>query len=105
MKVRIDGERCQGHQMCAIAAPEVFGSDMYGNAVSRRLGGGDLGRRTGARPAHVSGPVLGLIPFGLIETSAQAPQSPALAPQFGCSACGFQTRTQLDARIDARRTL
>ncbi len=33
MKVRIDGERCHGHQMCAIAASEVFGSDMYGNAV------------------------------------------------------------------------
>ena len=33
MKVRIDNDRCHGHQMCAIAAPEVFGSDDYGNAV------------------------------------------------------------------------
>jgi ferredoxin len=33
MKVRIDTDRCQGHQMCAIAAPEVFGSDDYGFAV------------------------------------------------------------------------
>ena len=33
MRVRVDGHRCQGHQMCAIAAPEVFGSDEIGNAV------------------------------------------------------------------------
>jgi ferredoxin len=33
MRVRVDGERCHGHQMCAIAAPLVFGSDDYGNAV------------------------------------------------------------------------
>jgi ferredoxin len=33
MKVRVDGDACHGHQMCAIAAPDVFGSDMYGNAV------------------------------------------------------------------------
>lgn len=24
---------CHGHQMCAIAAPEIFGSDEIGNAV------------------------------------------------------------------------
>ncbi len=33
MRVTVDAERCHGHQMCAIAAPEVFGSDDYGNAV------------------------------------------------------------------------
>ena len=33
MRVVIDAERCQGHQMCGIAAPEVFGADDYGNAV------------------------------------------------------------------------
>jgi ferredoxin len=33
MKVTVDDSRCHGHQMCAIAAPEVFGSDDYGNAV------------------------------------------------------------------------
>jgi ferredoxin len=33
MKVRVDNDRCHGHQMCAIAAPELFGSDDYGNAV------------------------------------------------------------------------
>ena len=33
MRVSVDAERCHGHQMCAIASPEVFGSDVYGNAV------------------------------------------------------------------------
>lgn len=33
MRVRVDGELCHGHQACAISAPEVFGSDDYGNAV------------------------------------------------------------------------
>jgi ferredoxin len=33
MRVTVDDERCHGHQMCAIAAPAVFGSDDYGNAV------------------------------------------------------------------------
>ena len=33
MRVIVDADRCHGHQMCAIAAPEVFGSDDYGNAV------------------------------------------------------------------------
>ncbi|MBI4884168.1 MAG: ferredoxin [Actinobacteria bacterium] len=33
MKIRLDADSCHGHQMCAIAAPELFGSDDYGNAV------------------------------------------------------------------------
>jgi ferredoxin len=33
MKVRIDSDRCTGHQMCAITAPLVFGADEYGNGV------------------------------------------------------------------------
>ncbi|MFZ9627903.1 MAG: ferredoxin [Ilumatobacteraceae bacterium] len=33
MKVTVDDSACHGHQMCAIAAPEVFGSDEYGNAI------------------------------------------------------------------------
>ena len=32
MKIRVDPARCQGHQMCAIAAPDLFTSDDYGNA-------------------------------------------------------------------------
>lgn len=33
MRAIVDDSRCHGHQMCAIASPEVFGSDEYGNAV------------------------------------------------------------------------
>jgi ferredoxin len=33
MRATVDDSRCHGHQMCAIAAPEVFGSDEYGNAI------------------------------------------------------------------------
>jgi len=33
MKVRVDYDRCTGHQACAIAAPQVFGADDYGNAT------------------------------------------------------------------------
>ena len=33
MKVRVVDDACHGHQMCAIAAPELFGSDELGNAV------------------------------------------------------------------------
>lgn len=40
MKVTIEDDRCTGHQMCAIAAPKIFGSDDYGNAVI--LIGGDI---------------------------------------------------------------
>ncbi|MHB1089565.1 MAG: ferredoxin [Ilumatobacteraceae bacterium] len=33
MRVVVDAGSCHGHQMCAIAAPEIFGSDEIGNAV------------------------------------------------------------------------
>jgi len=33
MKVTLEYDACQGHQSCAIAAPEVFGADDIGNAV------------------------------------------------------------------------
>ena len=33
MRVLIDDNLCQGHQSCAIVAPDVFGSDELGNAV------------------------------------------------------------------------
>jgi len=32
VKVSLDYDSCHGHQMCAIAAPEIFGSDEIGNA-------------------------------------------------------------------------
>jgi len=33
MRVTLDAGSCHGHQMCAIAAPEIFGSDDLGYAV------------------------------------------------------------------------
>ena len=30
MRIWVDGDKCQGHQMCAIAAPDLFESDQYG---------------------------------------------------------------------------
>lgn len=33
VRVRVEADACHGHQSCAIAAPEVFGSDDLGNAV------------------------------------------------------------------------
>lgn len=33
MRVTVNADSCHGHQMCAIAAPEIFGSDEMGNAV------------------------------------------------------------------------
>lgn len=33
MRVTIDPDLCHGHQSCAVAAPEAFGADDYGNAV------------------------------------------------------------------------
>ena len=33
MRVRIDDLLCQGHQMCAIRAPEVFGADDLGQGI------------------------------------------------------------------------
>ncbi len=38
LRVRIDGERCQGHNRCCSLAPELFEADELGNA--RVKGGG-----------------------------------------------------------------
>jgi ferredoxin len=34
-RVRIDAERCQGHNRCCAIAPELFESDELGNARAR----------------------------------------------------------------------
>ena len=31
--VEVDGERCQGHNRCVVACPQVFGSDELGYGV------------------------------------------------------------------------
>ena len=33
MKVRVDSEKCQGHNRCYALAPELFDVDDYGQAV------------------------------------------------------------------------
>ena len=33
VRVEVDGERCQGHDRCVVACPQVFASDEYGYAV------------------------------------------------------------------------
>jgi len=33
MKVRLDSDRCQGHNRCYALAPEVFDVDEYGMAI------------------------------------------------------------------------
>lgn len=33
VRVEVDGQRCQGHNRCVIACPEVFESDEYGYSV------------------------------------------------------------------------
>lgn len=32
LRVRVDGERCQGHNRCCAVAPELFEADDLGNA-------------------------------------------------------------------------
>lgn len=38
MRVRVDQDRCQGHNRCYALAPELFDVDDYGNSSAR--GGG-----------------------------------------------------------------
>jgi ferredoxin len=52
MRVHVDQTRCHGHQMCAIAAPEVFGSDDIGNAVVLLLSDLPSGLEAAARRAE-----------------------------------------------------
>jgi ferredoxin len=33
MRIVLDDDICQGHQACAIVAPDIFGSNDIGNAV------------------------------------------------------------------------
>ena len=35
LRVRVDAERCQGHNRCCAIAPELFEADELGNAHAR----------------------------------------------------------------------
>lgn len=61
MRVRVDAERCHGHQMCAIAAPEVFGSDDYGNALVLVEGNVPVGFEANVRRAEGNCPERAII--------------------------------------------
>ena len=56
MRVRIDAELCQGHQMCAIRAPELFGSDDEGYGTVLVDGEVPAELEAGARQALTSCP-------------------------------------------------
>lgn len=57
MKVRIDKDACEGHQLCAVFAPDLFGADDEGYAVL--LGGG----------------LEGEVPHGLEDQAREAAES------------------------------
>lgn len=38
MRVRVDAEKCQGHNRCFARAPELFDVDDYGNAHEKNDG-------------------------------------------------------------------
>ncbi|MGB2695335.1 MAG: ferredoxin [Dehalococcoidia bacterium] len=38
MRVKVDGAKCQGHNRCMQAAPELFEADEYGYAHERNEG-------------------------------------------------------------------
>lgn len=59
MKVRIDEARCQGHTMCALAAPEVFairGEDAMSTVVPEASGEVPAGLQAAARLGAASCP-------------------------------------------------
>lgn len=53
MRVSVINDSCHGHQMCAIAAPEIFGSDEIGNATV--LITGDLPKELEAKARRAEG--------------------------------------------------
>lgn len=36
VRVRVDGDRCQGHNRCMVLCPEIFEADELGYAVVKR---------------------------------------------------------------------
>lgn len=38
LRIRVDGEKCQGHNRCYTIAPELFDVDDLGNAFERNQG-------------------------------------------------------------------
>ena len=38
MRIRVDGEKCQGHNRCWVISPELFDLDEFGNAHEKNDG-------------------------------------------------------------------
>jgi ferredoxin len=56
MKVRVDSERCQGHNRCYALAPELFEVDDYGMSSARNDGVVPAGLEDKARLAEANCP-------------------------------------------------
>jgi ferredoxin len=60
LKLRVDVDRCQGHGMCAVTAPELFELGGEGKAVVL-VDRVDFGQLDGARAAEASCPELAIV--------------------------------------------
>ncbi len=69
MKVRVDVDRCQGHAVCAVAAPDVFELGQHGKAdvLVDELAVADV---DGARAAEASCPDLAIT----LENAGEGPR-------------------------------
>jgi ferredoxin len=56
VKVRVDRDRCQGHNRCYDIAPDLFDLDDFGNAMAARDGTVPSEREADARRAALSCP-------------------------------------------------
>lgn len=56
MRVRVDTEKCQGHNRCYALAPELFDVDEYGSAFEVGDGGVPYGLEERARLAVANCP-------------------------------------------------
>ena len=56
MRVRIDSDKCEGHNRCVAVAPELFDSDDYGYAFELNDGAVPPGQEDNARLAVANCP-------------------------------------------------
>lgn len=56
LRVRVDAERCQGHNRCCSIAPELFEADEFGNALVKGDGRVEPGLEAKAKLAVANCP-------------------------------------------------
>jgi ferredoxin len=61
MRVRVDTEKCQGHNRCYALAPELFDVDDYGNAHELNNGVVPAGLESKAKLAQANCPEFAII--------------------------------------------